>query len=147
MQKYWNQLLQWIERIEARTARRGVLIITGILTASALYFLLYELTAVKIKTPCTPNVYPANCYHVNADLCESLWQKSDITCREEIRKLSLPPGKMISPILFKCQVASLDRLIASTRISNPGCDRLFQELEMWKKTNPDILSELPRVRQ
>lgn len=140
-------MINWVRQIEARTARRGVLIISTILTLTALYFVVYELTSEKKRLPCSPKTYPASCYHVNEELCESLWEKSDVTCREEIKKLALRPGQMISPILFKCQVASLDRLIASSRISNPECDRLYEELIMWKKTNPDILPELPRVRQ
>jgi hypothetical protein len=97
-----------------------------------------ELSRETKQTPCSPDSYPANCYHVSKDVCQFIWTKSEASCKEAIKGLNLSPGRLLSPILFKCQVASLDRNISTTRITSPECNRLHNELEDWLRSNPNF---------
>lgn len=109
------------------------------LGALILIFLGWKQLANEEDTsPCSPTRYPARCYRVSREVCETTWAKSEPECKEKIRQLNLAPTRLLSPIEFKCQVLSLDRLVNYMRIHNEDCDKLHKELEAWKLTNPDF---------
>ena len=117
--------------------RRPVLILASIaMVIVVVAVLVVELSVEVKKTPCSPDSYPANCYRVSKDVCQLIWSKSETSCKETIKGLNLSPGRLISPILFKCQVANFDRSMASTRITSPECKRLHDELDDWLRSNP-----------
>ena len=136
-----NNLLRDLRRafdeFWASKLRRPVLILASIAVGIIVVAILAQEVSNETKrTPCSPDSYPANCYHIAKDVCEFIWSKSEISCRETIKGLNLSPGRLISPILFKCQVAKLDRNMASVRITSPECKRQHDELDDWLRSNP-----------
>lgn len=103
-----------------------------------LIFLIYHgcqtMNVVEV-TPCSPEGNPGRCYYVNQQACETVWEKADATCKEFIKGLSLPPGRLIGPIVAKCQLSNLDKVFLDSRKSTPECIEMFKDLEGWRARN------------
>lgn len=133
-----NRIDEWIGPGNFWTGLKILLFVAavGIILVYFAYRMEFDLPA----EPCSPAGFPARCYRIKSDACEVIWQKSEGPCRQYVLKLSLPLGRLVGPFIFKCQSAGLDRAFQYSRKSSPECDRLFDELEDWKRTN-DIKSE------
>jgi hypothetical protein len=129
-------MLNWL----SKKSRLSKTVITSL--AFAMFFLCLIVWVQLLKepdiAPCAPDRYPGRCYRVDRKVCESLWDKSNDECKKKIQELNLSTTRLIGPILFKCQVSVLDRLISYTRQNNTDCNQLHRDLESWKRSNPDF---------
>jgi len=64
-----------------------------------------------------------------------VWSRSENLCKEYVKKLSLPPGRLTGPIVLRCQLVILDNAFAISRASSQECVDLFKDLEDWKRRN------------
>jgi hypothetical protein len=101
------------------------------------YFVYHTTTEVE-TTPCSPQGFPARCYHISQDICEVVWKKAESSCKGIISGLNLPPTRLIGPVMFKCQQVSLDNAFGNSRKSNDECSAMKADLESWKARNPDF---------
>ena len=86
--------------------------------------------------PCAPDGFPGRCYYVQQNTCEYFWARAEKNCKENVKKLSLPLTRLISPIVVKCQLSALDH--AFSRVESEECDHLHKDLEGWRQRNPDF---------
>lgn len=100
----------------------------------AIYF-GYQFTHETTVTPCSPGGYPIRCYQASQKMCDTIWAKAEVACKEFVKKLSLPPGRLTGPIVFRCQSVALDNAFSVSRKSTSECGELFQALDDWKKRN------------
>ncbi|MGE3388309.1 MAG: hypothetical protein AB7K41_16405 [Bdellovibrionales bacterium] len=108
-------------------------------TAVVVIYFGYRIIEDEVPaTPCSSNGMPGRCYSVDPQMCEILWAKADTTCRAKVQQLNLPPGRLIGPILLKCQLAIFDQAFPYTRISSPECEDMHKDLKAWKARNPDF---------
>ena len=110
------------------------LLFAVVLTGVLVYF-GYQAAIDTKAPPCATNGFPARCYHITQRMCEAIWTKSEETCRETIHKLNLPLGRLLGPIIHKCQLASLDDAFVHNRKSNNECNDMFFQLEDWRRRN------------
>jgi len=97
-----------------------------------------QLVDDEDKHPCAPKQYPGRCYRVTREICLSTWNKYQDECSQKVSELNLSPSRITGPIVFNCQLAKFDRLFSYLRTTNPDCNEQQEELELWKKTNPDF---------
>ena len=100
-----------------------------------LIFIGYQAAKEAEPTSCAPTGFPARCYQVPQKICEALWTKSGESCKEFIQKLTLPPGRLIGPIIFKCQLTALDNAFSHSRKATVECKEMVVDLEDWKRRN------------
>lgn len=138
MDQLFGLILQIFGDFVVAIQRRNTFIL--FLIASIIILVLaYQFTDNPERPPCAPETYPMRCYRIRPDACEILWKATDTQCQEAIKKLSLPPTRLIGPLKFKCQVAMLDKAVKGTRISEGDCEEKHKELDEWKMTYPEIM--------
>lgn len=103
--------------------------------AALLVYLGYFATTQEEVTPCSPQGYPGRCYEVKENTCKLVWDSTEVTCRERIRELALPPGRLEGPILNKCRQVYFDKTFSENRKSDFDCELIFREFESWSKRN------------
>ena len=86
--------------------------------------------------PCAPGGFPGRCYYVQQNTCEYFWSRAEKNCKDTVRKLSLPLTRLITPIVTKCQLSSMDK--AFPRVETDECLKLHKDLEGWRMRNPDF---------
>lgn len=99
-----------------------------------LLFLAAQLIPDDVQPgPCSQAGHPGRCYHFEEAVCEVVWKKASDECDEAIKKMALPPGRLIGPVMAKCQLIHLDQAFAYSRKEIPECRETFQKLENWKR--------------
>jgi hypothetical protein len=86
-------------------------------------------------TPCSPGALPSRCYQISKKMCETVWSTTEASCQEYLKKFNLTPGRLVGPIVFRCQWAYLDNAFAGARNPTPECKQLFSELKAWESRN------------
>jgi hypothetical protein len=103
--------------------------------AGLLTYFGYQIMNEATPKPCSPAGFPGRCYHVNDHICDITWRSSEAACKDVVKKLNLPPGRLIEPIITRCQLVKLDEAFSVSRKSTPECDDMHRELDEWKKRN------------
>ena len=98
-------------------------------------YLGYQAMQEVEPAPCSPSGSPARCYRISQRMCEPVWANAEVKCKEFVHKLALPPGRLVGPIVMKCQLSNLDQAFNYARKSIPGCQEMFTDLDDWKKRN------------
>ena len=98
-------------------------------------YMTYKYMTEVTPTPCTPGQFPISCYYVSPKLCDIVWSKTEDKCNDFVKKFNLPPGRLTGPIVFQCQVATMDAALSSKRKGTPECQDKFNELDSWKQRN------------
>jgi hypothetical protein len=98
-------------------------------------FLGYRFGTEEAITPCSPGGYPGSCYNVNQKACEKVWESAAKVCDAFVKKASLPPGRLIGPIMTECQSAVLDSAFAGARKGTPECQQMSDDLKAWAARN------------
>lgn len=86
-------------------------------------------------TPCSPGGFPSRCYNISPKMCIAVWSTTDENCKAYIKKFDLPPGRLVGPIVFRCQWAYLDSAFSGARKATPECQEMFTELKDWESRN------------
>lgn len=120
--------------LELLKNRLFILFIVGILVMIGLLQFVNDTD----QHPCAPGQFPARCYRIERDICETTWTKVKADCDLKIKELNLPLTRLTGPIEFNCQAVKLDHAFSFLRITNDDCDEQHEKLEKWKKTNPDF---------
>jgi hypothetical protein len=135
MKRLINSLYEWVFSDSPLAAGIKVLSLVAVLTAFLIY-LVARMDENVLSGPCSPpNGNPIRCYHVSQHICEVMWAKTEPECKEFVTSLKLPPGRLVGPIIFRCQVIKLDQAFSASRKSTPECLDMHRELEEWKKRN------------
>jgi hypothetical protein len=98
-------------------------------------YMTYKYMTEVTPTPCTAGQFPISCYNISPKLCEIVWSKTEPTCNDFVKKFNLPPGRLTGPIVFQCQVATLDAALVLKRKGTPECTEKFRDLDGWKQRN------------
>jgi hypothetical protein len=126
-QEYWRSLTPGLK-----------LLVLFVLSSAVLIYLGFQIKSDVQLGPCSPGGYPARCYRITENMCDVIWTKADPTCKEIIRKLALPPGRLVGPFIAKCQTALLDKAFLYSRKSSSECDALFSDIEDWRRRNGSL---------
>jgi hypothetical protein len=105
-----------------------------------LAFLGYRMMTETQPTPCSPDGSVARCYNISEHLCTLIWEKSEAACKAYVDKQKFPPGRLVGPIMLRCQALKVDEAFSASRKSNPECEQMHRDLEDWKKRN-DVVTE------
>lgn len=108
-------------------------IIVGLVVAT-LSLVMYRLADDRNPEPCEPMGYPGRCYEVSQQMCEVAWKRSEEPCMKFISGLKLGT-RLIGPILFKCQLTSLDKVFHFSLKSTDECKTMYNDLKDWQKRN------------
>ena len=111
------------------------IVILLVMGAGILIYFDYRASLEVVSTPCSPTGYPGRCYNIPQKMCEIIWSKHEVECTEFAQKLSLSPGRLTGPIVFKCQLVHLDKTFSTSRVSNRECNEMHLDLEAWKRSN------------
>ncbi|MGZ6480436.1 MAG: hypothetical protein ACXWQE_14095 [Bdellovibrionales bacterium] len=111
-----------------------IVIFFAVLAGAGGYF-AYMLMNEGGPNPCSVTGYPGRCYVMNEKACNLVWEKSAATCKEAIQKYNLPPGRLVGPIIQRCQLGKIDEAFGPNRKSTPECEDMHRELEEWKQRN------------
>jgi hypothetical protein len=128
----------WVNRIFAGvaglTTAQKIGILFSIVALFAMAFSYRLINEVK-PGPCEPTGFPARCYYIRPKMCDFEWQRSKPPCEDFVKKQNLPPGRLLGPIIFYCQLAHLDEAFGNRRKSNPECDEMYSKLKSWRQRN------------
>jgi hypothetical protein len=131
MKRYIEAISEWVG---ALTTTQRVLILVTAISVCAVGFSFLIPDVVKVSA-CSPEGFPARCYHITEDVCTMVWEKSKESCENILKNMSLPPGRLYGPYVLKCRMANLDRAFSPSRKSNAECDAMFKDLDDWKSRN------------
>ncbi len=132
MQNLLNVLAGWYRTLLPSQQRYQIFLLFFGLVAILAYF-GYRMANDVAPTSCSAGEFPIRCYHIRPRMCETIWAKSEVSCKEYVQKLALPPGRLTGPILQKCQLATFDAAFGPSRKSNAECDQMHFDLEEWKR--------------
>ncbi len=107
-----------------------------IFMVSILLWGVIEMAPSEETSPCSSARYLRSCYDVERDVCLKLWDSSKAECQQQISKLNLNSGRLISPIMEQCQRSKYDRVFRYVRKHSSECDGEVQKIEAWRQTNP-----------
>ncbi len=140
MNKVLDWLANWLGNLTlAIFIKRDLFVLAQVLVALGLIgYFIYVVVTDSESTPCSPDRYPARCYNISQSQCEMIWRSAEVSCLQKVQRLSLPPTRLVGPIVFRCQEASLDSAFSSLRLTNSECNGLNKELREWKKRNTDF---------
>lgn len=95
----------------------------------------YRLSQEDPTGPCSPSGFPGRCYRITETMCNVVWDKAEGKCKEWVKQFKLPPGRLITPVIRKCQLSDLDSAYKWLRISSPECDQMKVDLDGWRRSN------------
>lgn len=126
-----NRFLNWASALST-SQKVGILFsVFALFALSFSYRLVNEIT----PGPCSPGGYPARCYYITEKLCNYEWTRAKAKCEDFVHKQSLRPGRLLGPIVFYCQLSSLDSAFPYSRKSGEECDQKHADLMAWKRRN------------
>jgi hypothetical protein len=134
MNRFFAAIENWIDSGMALTPTLKALLLFTTVTIIIGYMGYQAVMEVK-PAPCAPSGNPARCYRISQRMCEPVWTNAEVKCKEFVRKLALPPGRLVGPIVMKCQLSNLDQAFNYARKSIPDCQGMFSDLDDWKKRN------------
>lgn len=112
--------------------KAGAFVVTVTVLIVAGYFIARNEFAAA---PCSPEGFPGRCYHVPQSVCEIAWNNAEASCKDYVKGFNFGPGRLIGPMVSRCQHATFDKAFPYSRRSNEDCDSLHYEMEEWRKRN------------
>ena len=88
--------------------------------------------------PCEASQFPRACFTMSEATCQKAWPLFVKECKNTIQQLNLGDGRLISPILRRCQELKYLRAFASMYLTDSACQERKKDLEIWAKSNPDF---------
>lgn len=132
--------MDWFLKAFRTTPLRALLnglLVVAVLAAAA--FVLQKVSVQVQPGPCEPGGFPGRCYSVPQKSCELHWERAEAECKIKVQKLALPPTRLASPIIQKCQFATVDDELSYNLVkSDEQCVRNHEDLQAWRMRNPDL---------
>ena len=110
----------------------------GVIFVIVLVVGLVKMSRTEDDGPCSPTHFPGSCYQTEREVCQQQWDSSQNDCHKQIEALNFPPARLTGPIMDKCQQSKFDRVFRYMRKDSADCRAVIDELETWRKSNPDF---------
>ncbi|MNL32892.1 hypothetical protein D3C87_1547700 [compost metagenome] len=81
------------------------------------------------KAPCGSNTPQGICYSLDRKVCETMWEKAHLECRQEMADvLASRPTGLIGPALNRCKAKKMDKVVHFNRANTESayCKAYFE---------------------
>lgn len=90
------------------------------------------------EPPVTDVDFLEDCYNIQKELLQKAWNENQKYCEDQANSsLSGKLSALIGPIIKKCQVLNIDKIMYYNRKkpASPQCNIIFEKIEKAKKHN------------